>query len=510
MHAEFRAGPLGYKAKTDDGKIWAAKHWFDGFSCVHRFHIDVSDSNSPAKVSYRSRRTVDEYLNLIQKTGKFDGYTFASQRDPCKGFFKKVMSMFQSAPVTSNIGVTLSINMPGGGHIKNTETSKINGHSNSNITLHAKTDSHALKKIDPETLEPQGIAFQAKLHPELKGPFSAAHAKSDPATGDVFNFNLELGYNSTYRIFRTSASTGATDILATFKGTPAYIHSLFITENYVVLCIWGSHITWYGLSVIYERNVLDAIAPFDPNSKAMWYVVDRKSDKGLVASYESDPFFCFHSINAWEEPSSSDPDKTDIITELSLFENADVIHRFYYDNLISSIANPDYAGKKRLSCLPMQAQFRLPVVDSGIPISKPLPAEKLFWADKMISMELPTINPTYLMRRHRFSYGCADRMKSSFMDGIVKFDNITQTGIFWETEGHTPGEPIFIADPEGKDEDDGVLLTVVLDGFEEKSYLLVLNAKDLTELGRAEMAGPMSIGFHGAFKGAEKDYCGDI
>jgi torulene dioxygenase len=39
---------------------------------------------------------------------------------------------------------------------------------------------------------------------------------------------------------------------------------------------------------------------------------------------------------------------------------------------------------------------------------------------------------------------------------------------------------------------------------------LVLRAKDLVELGRAEMAGPMSIGFHGAFKGAQVDYCGDI
>jgi torulene dioxygenase len=509
-HADPCPGPLGYKAKTNDGKIWAAKHWFDGFSCVHRFQIDLPDPNGPAKVSYRSRRTVDKYLEIIQQTGKFDGYSFAAQRDPCKGFFKKVMSMFQSAPNAANVGVTLSINMPGGDRIGSTADPKINGHSNGSITLHAKTDSSQLKKIDPETLEPQGHARQANLHPDLKGPFSAAHAKSDPVTGDIFNFNLEIGYNSTYRIFRTSASTGTTDILATFNGLPAYIHSLFLTENYVVLCIWNSHITWSGISLLYERNVLDAIAPFDPNSKAMWYVVDRKHDRGLVATYESDPFYCFHSVNAWEEPSTSNPDKTDIITELSLYENTDVVHRFFYDNLISSIDTPEYDGKKRMSCLPMQGQFRLSAVDAGNPMSKPLPAEKVFWADKAISMELPTINPSYLLQRHRFTYGCVDRLKSSFMDGIVKFDNITQTGIFWETEGHTPGEPIFIADPEGKAEDDGVLLSVVLDGFEEKSYLLVLRAKDLVELGRAEMAGPMSIGFHGAFKGAQVDYCGDI
>jgi torulene dioxygenase len=125
-------------------------------------------------------------------------------------------------------------------------------------------------------------------------------------------------------------------------------------------------------------------------------------------------------------------------------------------------------------------------------------------------MELPTINPSFLTRRHRYVYGTADRLKSSFMDGLVKFDNVTQTAIFWETEAHTPGEPIFVANPDGHHEDDGVLLSVVLDGTNEKSYLLVLDAKDLRELGRAEMGGPMAFGFHGAYKPSDRDYTADI
>jgi torulene dioxygenase len=39
---------------------------------------------------------------------------------------------------------------------------------------------------------------------------------------------------------------------------------------------------------------------------------------------------------------------------------------------------------------------------------------------------------------------------------------------------------------------------------------LVLDARNLKELGRAEMAGPMSFGFHGAYKGMDKRYDGDI
>lgn len=504
----YRTGPLGFKAPSD-GTGYSAKHWFDGFACVHRFEIDFS-SGSP-RVTYTSRRTVDEILEKVRETGKLEGMTFGAKRDPCDSFFKKVMTMFFAGKrVYDNIGVTLSINMPGAESVNRGVKPASNGHTSGIETLHAKTDGAVYKNIDPVTLEPKGVATQRRLHPELVGQLAASHAKTDPTTGDLFNYNLELGYKSTYRVFCTSASTGKTTILATFQGKPAYLHSLFLSQNYVILCVWNSHITWGGVSMLYHQNVVDAIAPFNPKDKATWYVVDRVG-KGLVATYESDPFFSFHSINAWEEPSSSDPNRMDILCELSLYDNTDVLHRFYYDNLMSlHDDSKNYAGKKRMSCLPSQVQFRLPSVGAGAAPSQALPAELVYKADKFISTELPIINPAYLTRKHRFVYGCTDRLKSTFMDGIAKFDNTTQSSIIWETEGHTPGEPIFVANPEGTKEDDGVLLSVVLDGFKEKSYLLVLDARDLSELGRAEMAGPLAFGFHGAYKAVGRKYGGDV
>jgi len=46
-------------------------------------------------------------------------------------------------------------------------------------------------------------------------------------------------------------------------------------------------------------------------------------------------------------------------------------------------------------------------------------------------------------------------------------------------------------------EDDGVLLSVVLDGPAGKSYLLVLDAQTMTEVGRAQLDGVVGFGFHG-------------
>lgn len=59
-------------------------------------------------------------------------------------------------------------------------------------------------------------------------------------------------------------------------------------------------------------------------------------------------------------------------------------------------------------------------------------------------------------------------------------------------------EPIFVADREGTEEDDGARLSGVLDGTRGRSYLLCLDARTFEEVGRAEMEVVMPLGFHGS------------
>ncbi len=69
----------------------------------------------------------------------------------------------------------------------------------------------------------------------------------------------------------------------------------------------------------------------------------------------------------------------------------------------------------------------------------------------------------------------------------------------WHEAGCLPGEPVFVPRPDGDDEDDGVCLSVVLDGHRETSFLLVLDAATFTEVARAELPQHVPLGFHGAF-----------
>jgi torulene dioxygenase len=94
-------------------------------------------------------------------------------------------------------------------------------------------------------------------------------------------------------------------------------------------------------------------------------------------------------------------------------------------------------------------------------------------------------------------YGITDIGLSTFADGLVKYDAETHTTLRWSQQGQTPGEPIFVADPSSTEEDGGALLSVVLDGPNGKSYLLVLDAKTMKEIGRAHVDGVVGFGFHG-------------
>jgi torulene dioxygenase len=102
------------------------------------------------------------------------------------------------------------------------------------------------------------------------------------------------------------------------------------------------------------------------------------------------------------------------------------------------------------------------------------------------------------MKENRYVYTTVHRGFSAFVDGLSKVDTVTKEALYWDNQkGHTPGEAIFVPDPEGTDEDDGVLLSVVLDGFKEMSYLVCLDAKTMKEIGRAECGCPVGFGFHG-------------
>jgi carotenoid cleavage dioxygenase-like enzyme len=86
-----------------------------------------------------------------------------------------------------------------------------------------------------------------------------------------------------------------------------------------------------------------------------------------------------------------------------------------------------------------------------------------------------------------------------WLERIVRIDTTDGATLSWSQPGCYPGEPVFVAHPEAEREDDGALLSVVLDATLGTSFLLVLDASDLSELARAQVPHHIPFGFHGQF-----------
>ncbi|KAI9745686.1 MAG: hypothetical protein M1818_001220 [Claussenomyces sp. TS43310] len=508
----YRNGPGHYKIRDTKAGEFSLSHWFDGLSHIYRFQI-VAVPDGSCKVIFNSRGQVDGLIDRIRKTGNVYGVSFGQKRDPCMSLFQKIKCVFQSAPAgipdTHNVGVTIHENVPGLDGVPSVLSEKQSDSSFHNLT--AFTDSANLKKLDPDTLEPSGVTDQKILHPALSGPLSCAHAQYDPIDGDMFNYNLTLGKQATYRIFRTSTTTGNTEILATISNKDikaAYIHSFFLTPSCVVLGVWPSHYALGGVSILWTRNMLDAISAFDATAKTKWLVIDRKHGRGHIATFESSAFFAFHSVNAWEEERENSK-AIDIFCDVVQYPNLDILHRFYYENLVSTgpgVHAWTTDGARREGVAPSLVRYRLGGISAGAVSpensvchinASTEPAEITLQIQAPLIGELPTTNPKFSTRKTRYVYSAVDRGHSSFFDGICKTDLESRTAITWAREHHTPGEPIFVPRPAGLEEDDGVVLSVVLDGDLGTSYLLCLDAKTMTELGRAEAGRAVGFGFHG-------------
>jgi carotenoid cleavage dioxygenase-like enzyme len=117
-----------------------------------------------------------------------------------------------------------------------------------------------------------------------------------------------------------------------------------------------------------------------------------------------------------------------------------------------------------------------------------------------VPIELPRINYARCAGKpYRYLWGTGIEVEGDFLDSIVKIDLGTGAVATWYQAGLYPGEPVFVPSPAAKGEDDGVLLSVVLDIAEDRSFLLLLDAASLAELARAETPHAIPFHFHGAF-----------
>lgn len=229
--------------------------------------------------------------------------------------------------------------------------------------------------------------------------------------------------------------------------------------------------------------------------------------------YISKPFITFHQINAFE-------DQGCVVIDLCCQDDGRILEVYQLQNLrktgkeLDQVYNSIARFSPRRFVLPLHVNLNAPEGEnlSPLPYSSASAVKQVdgkIWCsyenlcpealEEEGGIEFPQINyGQFSGKKYQFFYGCGFRHLVG--DSLIKVDVVNKTLMVWREDGFYPSEPVFVPVPGANKEDDGVILSVVITPNQnERNFLLVLDAKNFEELGRAEVPVQMPYGFHGTF-----------
>jgi beta,beta-carotene 9',10'-dioxygenase len=396
-------------------------------------------SFADSEVSYANRFLESRAYRAARDEGRIAYSEFAT--DPCRSLFQRVSAMF-SPKLSDNANVNLT--KLGERFISMTETP---------IPV----------EFNPETLAAAGVPYVPP------GQLSTAHPHMDRATKGMLNYAAKLGPRTSYRFFLLRPGSSKPEVIATMPvREPAYMHSFGLTERWLVLAEFPFVVNPPRLALS-GRPYIENYR-WKPERGTRFHLFDRETGEG-IGPFEAEARFAFHHVNSYEEGD-------EVVVDICTFPDAGIVEDFYMERL--------RAGK--------------PVTPSFLERFRISPEARTVTSERLIdeSIDLPRINYSRCNERpYRYAWGVGTG--DGWLDRIVKADVVERRSTVWSEEGCFPGEPVFVAAPDADHEDEGVLLSVVLDGRAGNSFLLVLDARSLDELARAEVPHHIPFGFHGQF-----------
>jgi beta,beta-carotene 9',10'-dioxygenase len=415
-------------------------HWFDGLAMLHGFAF------AGGRVSYANRFLHSSAYRAWRRDGVMEYSEFGTdpEPDPCRAMFSGVSTL----PVLGSI-------------------------PNANVSIErlarrfqAHTEIPIPVRFDAESLRTLGVDGEVP-----NGRLGTAHPHHDPRTGERFSYETELIPPSGLRVI--SERRGVRRELAFIpQARPGYLHSFGLTRRYVAVHTqpWEFDLARF-LSP--DRGPIATNYVWDGSQPSQVLLIDRRRG-GIAATVELEPSFVFHNINAFD-----DGDR--VVLDVCAHRDSSIVDAMYLKNLRKDGSRVPRASIRRLIVKPGSSRVKQRDLAEG-------------------NFELPRTDYEAVNgRSYRFAYGVGVRhpRRSGFIDRVSKLDIKRERLVHWHERGAYPGEPIFVRRPAARREDDGVLLSVVLDAKRRTSFLLVLDARDMTELGRAAVPHHIPFGFHG-------------
>jgi carotenoid cleavage dioxygenase len=342
---------------------------------------------------------------------------------------------------------------------KNTANTALIWHAGQMLALWEGGAPHA---IQVPTLETIG---EYTYNGKLLSPFTA-HPKVDPVTGEMIFF----GYSFAPPYLQYSVVSPIGELLRTVPidiPMAVMMHDFAITEN---------HTIFMDLPLTFSHERMQRGEPglmFEHDKPSRFGIVPRHGDNSNIRWFESPACYVFHTLNAYEE--------------------GDEVVLIACRMSSTTVLMPEDTASNPEGNIPKLHRWRFNLNTGTV-------REEIL---DDVPSEFPRVNENLLGRKT--SYGYTGRMTRGSMplfDGAIKYDLNTgksQTHEFGQ--GCYGGEAVFAPHPNGKDEDEGWLITFVYNSRSETSELVVINAQDVTSepVARVLIPQPVPYGFHGAW-----------
>ncbi|XP_045147677.1 retinoid isomerohydrolase [Echinops telfairi] len=506
-------------------------HLFDGQALLHKF--DFKEGH----VTYHRRfiRT-DAYVRaMTEKRIVLTEFGTCAFPDPCKNIFSRFFSYFRGVEITDNALVNI---YPVG------------------EDYYACTETNLITKVNPETLE---TIKQVDLcnYVSVNGATAHPHIESDGTVyniGNCFGKNFSIAYNivkipplQADKQDPISKSEVVVQFPCSDRFKPSYVHSFGLTPNYIVFVETPVKINLFKFLSswsLWGANYMDC---FESNeTMGVWlHIADKKRRKYLNNKYRTSSFNLFHHINTYEDNGfliadlccwkglcnwvtgrPRGPTATQCHGQKQLSQSVPGLpgSRFCPASLCRTTWRdpetkpPKTAVRAVCSRIPLHSPplFRPSQADTGknlvtLPNTTAtaiLCSDETIWLEPEVlfagprqAFEFPQINyQKYSGKPYTYAYGLG--LNHFVPDRLCKLNVKTKETWVWQEADSYPSEPIFVSHPEAMDEDDGVVLSIVVSpgAGQKPAYLLILNAKDLSEVARAEVEINIPVTFHGLFK----------
>jgi carotenoid cleavage dioxygenase-like enzyme len=278
-------------------------------------------------------------------------------------------------------------------------------------------------------------------------------------------------------------------IPSSHKNGLAYFHSFGLTENYIIYFETAVKIDIGRIfgNILFNRPTVEAVV-VDRTFETRIHLMNKTTGELVKQKFVTEPMFLFHHINAYEKPESGE-----IIVDVCAYnaKTFDLKKLKPVDLFTGNLEGTDaFKSIARRVTIPLKSAESEKPIHCGIKDINELP------------FELPIINyGANNCKPYKYAYG-TNVAKSPYSIIKLNVDDGKAIEIEYDTEMGAkclPTEPIFVPNPSGTDEDDGVLLVQVL--CDKNDFLSVLSAKDLKEIARASVPEGVqgSWTFHGFF-----------